>query len=418
MVAWPVWSVGKVRRSGPVALGKISLPARKEGAEMDLNAIREKNPRYGIGLMSGTSCDGIDAVLVRLKGTGKDLAIKLAAYRNFPYTTGFRSLLLAEHFNEKDICLLNVQLGERFADAVEAMLALAAEEAISVDFAASHGHTIAHFPPPTNQKIGTLQIGESAIIAERTKLPVVSDFRPRDMAAGGQGAPLVPYADWLLFHKMSHSVACLNIGGIANFTVVTPDFENMLAFDTGPGNMVIDGAMRLLTRGTKDMDENGQTAAKGKVIEEFKEYLLGHRYFSRVPPKSTGREEFGPEAYLRDALASRRGYSLDDLLCTITHAVAESIVIAYTRFIKPHFPVEYIIVGGGGAANVMLLRLLREGLPKIKIVTSDRYGIPHGAREAVAFAILGNECLCGTPANVPQATGAKHPAVLGKITPP
>jgi anhydro-N-acetylmuramic acid kinase len=385
---------------------------------MNLEAIRDKPARFIIGLMSGTSSDGVDAALVRIKGTGPGLAMKLLAYRNFPYSPWFRTRLLAEHIDAREICMLNFELGDRFAEAALALLKEADTQEVEVDFISTHGHTVAHHPPPTNDRVGTLQIGESAMVAEQTGLPVVSDFRPRDMAAGGQGAPLVPYADWVLFRKAENTVACLNIGGIANFTVVTPSFDDVLAFDTGPGNMAIDGAVRLLTRGSKEMDEDGEAAKRGIVIDEFLEYLLSARYFRKVPPKSTGREEFGPVTYLRDALAARREHSYEDLVCTVTTAVAQSIAEAYERFIAPQYPNKpNIVVGGGGVKNKTLMRLLRKYLSEVTIFTSDQYGIPPGAREAIAFAILGNETICGTPNNVPHATGARHAVVMGKITP-
>lgn len=388
---------------------------------LDLNFYRNKNARFIIGLMTGTSCDGVDAVLVRVKGTGPGLAMKLLEYKNFPYPPAFRTRLLSEHLNAKDICLLNFEVGEKLAEAAKTMQAAAKGHGVLVDFIASHGQTVAHIPPrDDHDTCGTLQIGEPAVITERTGLMVVSDFRPRDMAAGGQGAPLVPYADWLIWRnkKEVRSVACLNIGGIANFTVVTPEFSDIMAFDTGPGNMAIDGAMRLLTQGNKEYDKDGSTAAKGMVIDEFMEYLLGHRYFTKVPPKSTGKEEFGAEVYLRDALANRREHSTEDLMCTVTSAVARSIVDAYTKFIKPYHDIQHVIVGGGGAMNKTLMGLLQRGFAPLTVFTTEQFGMPNGAREAICFAILGNETIMGTPANVPQATGAKHAAVLGKITPP
>lgn len=382
-------------------------------------SIASKSPRYGIGLMSGSSCDGIDAALVRIKGTGENLALKLIAHSTFPYSPGFRTRLLGAHPNSQELCALDFLLGERFGDAARAMMDTAEMESIHVDFVASHGHTIAHHPPPSNQEIGTLQIGEPALIAERTGLPVVSDFRPRDMAVGGQGAPLVPYADWVLFHKLKHRSACLNIGGIANFTVVTDRLDDIIAFDTGPGNMVIDGAARFLSKGKLVMDEDGKLAKRGMLVQELLDLLMSHPYFERVPPKSTGHEEFGLNVYLRDALASRApDYVVEDLMATVTETVARSIVAAYNRFIEPLQPVEHVIVSGGGANNKTLMRKLSEGLPELKFFTSDDYGIPSAAREAIAFAILGNETLCGTPSNVPSATGARSRVLLGKITPP
>lgn len=384
---------------------------------MDFENIRNKPMRFAVGLMSGTSCDGISAALVRIKGTGESLHLKFMKRLQFPYPMALRNRLLSPHLTAQDLCLLNFELGELLAEAVLAFFPVAKEEGCTIDFVASHGHTVAHVPPRGDKPRGTLQIGEPAIIAERTGLPVVSDFRTRDMAAGGQGAPLVPYADWVLFSRADRSIACLNIGGIANVTVVTPQFQDILAFDTGPGNMIIDGAVSLLTRGEEVMDVDGKAAGQGTVIEEFLEYLLSHRYFEQLPPKSTGREEFGVEVYLRDALMSRKHLPYEDLLATVTAAVSFSIVRAFNWYIKPKYDIARVIVSGGGAYNKTLMAGIRQGLPSITVRTSEQYGIPSNARESVAFAILGNETICGTPANVPQATGASHAAILGKITP-
>lgn len=386
---------------------------------MNLEAIRAKKSRFAIGLMSGTSCDGVNAVLVRIKGTGPGLAMKLLAHQTFPYTTDFQNRLLAEHMSAKEVCLLNFELGELLAEASLAMMDQADDHEVEVDFIAAHGHTVGHYPPGSgNDRVGTLQIGEPAIIAHQTRRPVISDFRVRDMAAGGQGAPLVPYADWLLFQREERNVVCLNIGGIANFTVVTPKFEDILAFDTGPGNIAIDATVRLLSRGSRAFDENGDAARRGKVIDEFLEYLLSDSYFQKEPPKSTGRERFGLEAYLRDALASRRNHSYEDLVATVTEATVRSIADAYRNYIAPNYEAAQMIVGGGGAMNNTIMTRLQEELPEMKIFISDRVGISYDAREAIAFAILGNETIFGTPANVPQATGASESVVLGKITPP
>lgn len=385
---------------------------------MNIEAIRDKKARFVIGLMSGTSCDGVDAVLVRIKGTGPGLAMKLIAHQTFPYDNELRNRLLTEHMTAKDVCLLNFELGEVMAEACLAMMDIAEDNQVEPDFISVHGHTVGHFPPGAGaEHVGTLQVGEAAVIVQRTKLPVVSDFRVRDMAAGGQGAPLVPYADWLLFRRDDRTVVCLNIGGIANITVVTPKFEDVLAFDTGPGNIAIDGAVRLLSRGARAFDENGEAAKRGKVIPEFLEYLLSDSYFSKEPPKSTGRERFGVEAYLRDALANRRDHPYEDLIATVTQATVQSIAEAYRNYVTPKYDVTHMIVSGGGAMNSTLMFRLQEELPEIKIYISDRVGISYDAREAIAFAILGNETICGTPANVPQATGASEAVVLGKITP-
>jgi len=384
---------------------------------MKLDEIREKNIRFIVGLMSGSSCDGIDAALVRIEGNGSAQRLQLGRFQTFAYPSGLQTRLLALHMNAREVCLLNFELGERLAEAALEMIEGARGQDCEVDIIASHGHTVAHIPPRGSEPCGTLQVGEPALIAERTGLPVVSDFRSRDMAAGGQGAPLVPYAHWLMFSRPNRTVVCLNIGGIANFSVVPPKIEDVTAFDTGPGNMAIDGAMRFLSRGTKAFDERGKAAAKGEVLDEFFDYLLDHPFLRKVPPKTTGREEFGVEVYLRDALSSRRDNSLEDLVATVTAATAESIVRAYNRFIKPQNTVARLICSGGGVQNRTLMRLLKSALPDAHLRTSDQYGIPHDACEAIAFAVLGNEAISGNPANVPGATGARHTAILGKITP-
>jgi len=388
----------------------------------DLNALREKPMRFIVGLMTGTSSDGIDGVVVRVKGTGPGIAIKLVAHKSFPYAPLFRTRLLDEHLTAQEMCALNFEVGELLAEAALEMVDMAQAQGVeSVDAIASHGQTVAHMPPPRYDKIGTLQIGEPCVIAERTGLPVVSNFRSRDMAAGGQGAPLVPYGDWMIWRDRKHerTILCLNLGGIANFTVVTPKLEDVSAFDTGPCNMLIDGAVRLLSKGAEQMDASGEASASGIVIDEFYEYLLDHEYFDKVPPKSTGREEFGEEKYLRDAIGARRDDNpYEDMVATACAAAADSILQAYERFIKPEHDIAHVIVGGGGTHNKGLMDRLEKGFGDIPLYGCDQFGIPSQAREAIAFAVLGNETICGTPANVPAATGASKRVVLGSITLP
>ncbi|GMU93593.1 MAG: anhydro-N-acetylmuramic acid kinase [Candidatus Hydrogenedentota bacterium] len=384
-----------------------------------LDELASRPLRFGVGLMSGSSCDGVDAALVRIKGTGARLRIKLIEFKTFPYPDPFKVRLLRTKMDARDLAVLSFELGDGFAKAAMAMKELASSQGIEVDFIASHGHTLAHVPPHSGSpNYGTLQIGEPAAIASLTGLPVISDFRPRDMAAGGQGAPLAPYADWVLFRRSNETVACLNIGGIANITVVTPELNDVIAFDTGPGNMPIDGAMRILTRGRHHLDWDGANAAKGKVIEALLEKLLDHPYLRQAPPKSTGREEFGESVYLPAEISQRHEYAPEDVLATVTRAVARSIAQAHQRYISPLHKVAQLIVSGGGARNLTLMKNLREELPTVDIRTSDQLGLPGDAREAIAFAILGNEFLCGTPANVPGATGARRPVVLGRVTQP
>ncbi|MDZ4859710.1 MAG: anhydro-N-acetylmuramic acid kinase [Candidatus Hydrogenedentes bacterium] len=382
-----------------------------------LDDLRERPVRYVVGLMSGTSCDGVDAALVRLKRHGPKTRIKLLACKTLQYSGALKVRLLSKKKDAKEISSLSFALGEVFAQAAVSMQEEAANNDCSVDFVASHGHTIAHLPPRNGQsEHGTLQIADPALIADRTGLPVVSDFRPRDMAAGGQGAPLVPYADWVLFHRVDENVGCLNIGGIANITVVTPKLKDVFAFDTGPGNMPIDGAMRLLTRGQQHMDWDGANAAKGKVIQDLFDQLMDHDYFNRMPPKSTGREEFGEDVFLPPDIVERAQYAPEDIMATITSVVARSIALAHQKFIAPLTPLSQIVVSGGGARNRTLMKALRAEFAPIDVRLSDDLGFPGDAREAVAFAILGNETICQTASNIPNATGASHAAILGKIT--
>jgi anhydro-N-acetylmuramic acid kinase len=387
-------------------------------AGYDLAALRKKPERFVLGLMTGTSGDGIDGAVVRIKGCGPGLAIKLITHKHLPFSPLLRTRLLDEHMTVKEVCRLNFEMGELLAEAAQETIAQARAVDVEVDFIASHGQTVAHMPPPQNEHFGTLQIGEPAVIAERTGLLVVSDFRKRDMAAGGQGAPLVPYSDWMLWRRKKDQrvVLCLNLGGIANFTVVTPKLEDVTAFDTGPCNMIIDGAVRLLTAGAQQYDPDGEAASKGIVIDEFFEYLTQHPYYDKLPPKSTGREEFGEEIFLRDAIAARREHPTQDIIATVTAASAHTIVEAYERFIKPNYTIDHVVCGGGGMKNNALMRRIRQGFGDIPVYQCDQFGIPYNAREAIAFAILGNETVCGVPSNVPQATGAQRPVVLGNLT--
>jgi anhydro-N-acetylmuramic acid kinase len=238
------------------------------------------------------------------------------------------------------------------------------------------------------------------------------------MAAGGQGQPCAAYADHVLFARDDRTVATLHLGAFASLTLVPPAFEEMMAFDVGPCNIAIDGALQLLTSGNRELDQGGKRAAKGEIMEELLDYLLEHTFFNRVPPKSASREDFGPEVYLRDALHARKDENpAEDILATVTAAVAFSVTRAYTRFVKPHHEVARVILTGGGAHNKTLVNRLRESLPETAVRTSDHYGLPPAALDAMRAALLGNETLLGRPGNVPHATGASRPVILGAITP-
>ncbi len=385
---------------------------------MLFEGIKKKPTRYAIGLTCGNSCRGVDAALVRIKGTGNDLAIKLIRFKHFPYVQGLRTRLIVARKDAREICLLNFELGEFLAEATVDMQRIAHTEMCEVDFVASTGFTITHNPPRGyDQSVGTLQVGEPAVIAERTNLPVVSDFRARDMAAGGQGGPISAYADWAVFKREDRTVARVHLGGITTISVLTPKLDDIVAFDAGPGTVAIDGAVRLLSGGTSEIDEKGAAASKGVVIDEFLDYLLDHPYFAKVPPKCTSREEFGPEVYLRDALAGRKDHSYEDLLATVTSAVSYCIVRAFNRFVKPQHNVSRVILSGGGVVNQALMTRIKNGLADTTVRMSEEYGLPHDAVDAIGATILGNETFCGTPCNVPHATGAKSAIVLGRITP-
>jgi anhydro-N-acetylmuramic acid kinase len=345
------------------------------------------------------------------------LHLKLVDYQRFPYSPGLRNKLLGGLRTGRDLGVLNFELGEKLAAAALDLVGMAREQLCDVDFVSLGGHTIAHVPPrPGNGLIAGLQIGEPAVVAERVELPVVSDFQARDVAAGGQGNPLAAYADWVLFSRDDRTVACLHLGHFASLSVIPPNYESVVAFETGPANAVIDGTVRFLTSGARERDDAGAAAAKGVVIDEFLEYLLGHPFFAQVPPKSIAQDEFAPDVYLRDALTGRKDHSLEDLVATVTAAVGNSIIRAYSRFLMPRFEIDRLIVTGGGAANRTLMGHIRKGMAGTVVRISDDYNLPHDAYDACALAILGSETIAGKAANVPHATGARRAVVLGKIS--
>ncbi|GAB4388655.1 MAG: anhydro-N-acetylmuramic acid kinase [Thermodesulfovibrionales bacterium] len=366
--------------------------------------------RLIVGLMSGTSHDGVDAALVRTGGP----APELLHHSHLPYPPSLRKRISDIPCSPlHEICRLNVDIGEYFARAALKCLEEAGVDPGGVDAIASHGQTVCHIPPAYNKKGSTLQIGEPAVIAQKTGVRVVHGFRAADMAVGGEGAPLVPLADFLLFSG-PETRAVHNIGGISNVTVVTPDMDKVVAFDTGPGNCLIDEAMQMLFG--KPMDRGGKVAKKGEPDEELIETLMGHPYFQKRPPKSTGREAFGRK-FIETILRNRR-IKAEDLIASLTLFTARSIRDAYEKFVFPdHRPVE-IIASGGGVRNDCLLSLIREEFKPLKVALLDDYGIPSEAKEALAFAVIANETLDGRPGNVPGATGAEKRVVLGSILSP
>ncbi len=375
-----------------------------------------KPVRFGIGLTAGASCTGIDAALVRLKGNGIGVHIKLAASNQFPYPKGLRNRLLAVQKSAKELAMLHFELGEAFAEAAQAMKVAASEAMLEPDFIALQGYPAAFLPRRGGSKaLGALSLGEPAIVAERAKLPVASEFTARDMATGGQGRPYDAYANWLLFARETRTIACLHLGALASITIVTPELDNVMAFDIGPCNAALDGAIHLILKGNREYDLDGATALQGEIIEEMLEELLRHPYFNLVPPKSASRDDFHPETYLRDAIKQWREQGMEHIMATVTMAVAKSIERAYLRFIKPRYNLERIIITGGGTLNKALVRNVKDIFPDL-VRKSSEYGLPPETVDALRVAVLGNETFCGKANNTPSATGADRSIISGSIT--
>lgn len=377
---------------------------------------------YAVGLMSGTSLDGIDAALVQIEGSGYESKVKLLHFITMPFSSQLKreieQAISVESSNVQLICSLNFKLGYAFADAVKRLCQKAEFSLEHVDVIGSHGQTIYHQPYASgNTAMSTLQIGEPAVIAYETKTKVVANFRVMDMAAGGQGAPLVPHTERILYSHADRTRLLQNIGGIGNVTLIPPKHSPIpvVAFDTGPGNMMIDEACQQLFN--VSFDENGRLAAGGKIISELLEDCMNHDYMKLSPPKSTGRELFGTQ-YTRRLLEKYSKHKKEDLLATITMFTASSIVHHYETFIFPVYSIDEVIIGGGGSYNNTLMNMIKTQLGKrCRVYTQEEIGMSSEAKEAVAFAVLANETLSGYPSNVPSATGALSPVILGNITP-
>ncbi|MBI3207854.1 MAG: anhydro-N-acetylmuramic acid kinase [Candidatus Solibacter usitatus] len=358
------------------------------------------------GIMSGTSLDGIDVAITEITGRGWNLKVRTLAHRSESYPARIRERLLSVSnttTHTAEIAHLNFVLPELYAKAVRRIWK------DKLDLVGCHGQTIFH----DGWKLKcTLQIGDGSVLAERLGVPVVSDFRPRDMAAGGQGAPLVPFVDYLLFRDKRRSRVALNIGGIANITLISAGAKpgEVTAFDTGPGNMVMDALMKEVTGNRQGFDKNGAMAAKGKVNEPLLKKLLANPYFRKRPPKTAGREQFGKE--FTEAIL-KSGLSSEAMLATATELTAQSVAVSIRDC---GHPVDDVIVSGGGARNVTLLRRIGDALPGAVICKSTDFGVDADAKEAIAFAVLAYESFHGRPSNMPGATGARHPVVLGKIS--
>lgn len=411
-----------------------------------LEHISLKKIRRVVGLMSGTSVDGIDAALVEITGEPMDGNVKLVAFENKPFPEEVKGMIVSlfdtKHANVEQLGYMNVLLGELYAKAVFSVVEKAGLQISDIDIIGSHGQTIYHqpevctFPLDSKEYLSyspkdtysfsyTMQIGEGAVIAARTGIPCVSDFRVADMAVGGQGAPLVPFSEYLLYRREDKTVLLQNIGGIGNITVLPkggyPD--EVYAFDTGPGNMIIDGLITFYTNGKQSYDEGGEIAAKGRVHKELLDTMCQNSYFKKNPPKSTGRELFGKE-YCTELFQTilEQNISMEDAIATATEFTAWSIEDSYRQFImekecKRSSQFQFII-GGGGSYNRTLVTRIRERMELLgmEVLTQEDIGLNSDAKEAVAFAILADCTIAGKHNNMPSVTGANKPVVMGKIS--
>jgi len=387
------------------------------------------------GVMSGTSADGVDVAVCRISPSrmkGGTPGVKLLGHAGVAYPKAVRAAVLcamdADAISVAELSRLSWRLGEVYADAVEK-----AQEkfGVKVGLVGCHGQTVYH-QGATASYLGktsraTWQIGEASVIAARLKVPVVSDFRPADLAAGGQGAPLVPMLDYCVFRSAKVSRVLQNLGGIGNLTAVPAGagVDGVMAFDTGPGNMVIDACMKRLYE--REFDRGGAVARTGRVLQEVVEEILKEGYFSALPPKSCGREQFGEAFVSRFIAMCRKAGGLEDrdedVVATATALTAASVVDAYRRFVAGHLGVDApssrveFVVAGGGTKNAVLMEMLRSGLEplKVKVRLMEELGVPAQAKEAVAFALLAWLSWNGLPGNVPAATGATRAVVLGKV---
>jgi anhydro-N-acetylmuramic acid kinase len=380
-----------------------------------------------LGMMSGTSADGIDVALVRISGDAAAPRARPVDFADFSYPAAVREAVLrianGAATTTREISQLNFRIGELFADAALRACKRFRISPKRIALIGSHGQTIYHQGAASAflgaRVSSTLQIGEPSLIAERTGITTVADFRPADMAAGGQGAPLVPFVDNLLYRDARVGRIALNIGGIANLSVIAAGAatRDVFAFDTGPGNMIIDALASHFSHGRLRFDRNARLALRGRLVPGLLDELLTHPYFRRAPPKTAGREEFGADYAARlIALAKRPRISPADLIHTATALTAVTIAQACGKFVFPRARnLSEIIVAGGGARNPLLVAYLAALLPTLKLVPADAFGVPADAKEAFAFAVLAYAAFHQRANNLPSATGARHPAVLGKI---
>jgi anhydro-N-acetylmuramic acid kinase len=391
---------------------------------VQLLAIAEKPARTVVGLISGTSADAIDVAVCRIAGDGISAGsgVRLLQAHEEPYDRSVRDQVRdASSLRARDLAELNVRVGELFADACLAALQAAGIDPSDVDLVGSHGQTVYHHSSVPGAVRATLQVGDGDVIAERTGLPVVSDLRARDIAAGGEGAPITPLADRLLFAPRDPTGAgprrraVLNLGGIANLTVLDDDPTRIFGFDIGPANALLDRLARKLSRGVLSCDRDGEFARLGRVDDALLNSLLtSDPFLNRLPPKSTGFEMYGDEFVAR--AITRHGGLDNHLMATLTEFSARAVALALTDLVRVDPPVEEIVVAGGGVKNPALLDRIKALIAPIPVRLSDQLGVPADAREAMGMAVLANAALLGQPMTTPRTTGARHPVVLGKLS--
>ncbi len=387
-----------------------------------LERLFRKKTKLIVGLMSGTSADGIDAVLVRVSGSGAKTKVQQLAFQTYQYPSGFKRFLLknsdASTARLDDVTRLDMLIAQLFSEAVRKLLRNTGYSLQDIDLIGSHGQTIHHLPLSKkifNHTVGsTLQIGHPSAIAKYTGIVTVGDFRVADIALNGNGAPLVPYFDYLMFRSAQLNRALLNIGGIANITVLPKNcaLTDVVAFDTGPGNMIIDGLTDKLFH--KPFDRDGRFASAGKINVGLIRYLMQNKYFKQRPPKSTGRELFSEE-FQRNVLQKSKGMRREDILATVTEVTALSIYDSYIRFVRKKTKLDDLLVSGGGVHNVYIMNALKMYFGETKVIPLSQKQFSSDAKEAVCFAVLANETISGNSGNLPAVTGAKRSTPLGVI---
>ncbi len=372
-----------------------------------------------IGLISGTSADGVDVAIVDIRGQGESTKISEKAFKTYRYPYRLQDEIIRvshDRVYSGDISSLNFRLGKFFG---ECALRLAKESKIPMEkikLIGSHGQTISHLPGKAS-----LQIAEPSVIASITGKVTVADFRPSDISAGGEGAPLSCLLHYHLFKKKGVCTLVLNIGGISNFTLIPSSGrkKDVLAFDTGPGNMIIDSLVQMFTRGRKRFDRNGEIATMGKVSNKLLKELLNHPFILKKPPKSTGREEFWESVVKKILGLIKNGkMSFKDAIATVTAFTTESILTNYTKFIKGYYNVHKVVVTGGGVKNGLMMDTLKKGFAPVPVYTFEDFGLNSDSTESLAFGLLAYETFYGRTGNIPSATGAKREVILGKIVYP